>query len=79
MSETTNHRWVSDSITIEERADLEQYVRDLLGADKAGLWWRSANPMFGGLAPDYLMQMGRSEAVYKFIAAAREANGDGSQ
>lgn len=63
-------------MNIETRAALELYVRNLLGSQKAGLWWRSANPMFGGISPDQLCQVGRSEAVYKFIAAAREANGD---
>ena len=63
-------------MNIEERASCEQYVRDLLGSEKAGLWWTTPNPMFGGLTPDSLMRRGRSEKVYKFIAAAREANGD---
>ena len=57
-------------------AALELYVRKLLGTKKAGLWWRTKNPMFGNISPDELMQMGKANAVYKFIAAAREANGD---
>ena len=61
---------------IEKRAELELYVRTLLGPEKAGKWWRTPNPMFGDISPDHLCQLGRSESVYKFIAAAREANGD---
>lgn len=61
---------------IEKRAELELYVRTLLGPTKAGLWWRTANPMLGNISPDQMCQMGRAEKIYKFIAAAREANGD---
>lgn len=61
---------------IEKRAELELYVRTLLGPEKAGRWWRTANPMMGNISPGLLCQMGRSEKVYKFIEAAREYNGD---
>ena len=61
---------------IKKRAELELYVRTLLGPEKAGKWWRTANPMMGDISPDHLCQMGRAESVYKFIEAAHESNGD---
>lgn len=65
-----------EPMNTEERKSLELYVCQLLGGEKAALWWTTNNPMLGNISPDDMIRFGRGDNLYRFIAAARECNGD---
>ena len=43
-------------------------VNEFFGSDKkAELWMTSANPLLGGVSPEDMIRMGRSERLLKFV------------
>ena len=52
-------------------------VKALLGGDsqKARLWFRTDNPMLGGVSPDWMLKMGRAMRLRKFIDEAEKLQG----
>lgn len=61
-------------LTKPEREEMCRIIVEFLGPKKALLWWQAENPMFGGVAPFYMMQMGLERKVYQFVMDAHEAN-----
>ena len=51
-----------------------EHLDEANAADKIDLWLRTDNPMFGGLAPLYLLSCGQWRIVLDFVREAREAN-----
>jgi len=41
---------------------------------KTALWFRTSNPMLGGIAPRDMIRYGRYKRLMKFINAAKQAN-----
>lgn len=50
--------------------EAEKAVIEILGEEKAKIWWATKNPCFGGLIPIRLVQFGRGHKVYEFIEDA---------
>lgn len=42
--------------------------------DKTNLWFRTANPLLGGVSPNEMRRLGRYEKLKKFITNAIEEN-----
>lgn len=47
-------------------------VKNLLGnnSEKAAMWFRTDNPMLGGVSPDWMLENGREMRLRKFIDEA---------
>lgn len=62
------------ALTKQERADMQAMVVQLLGKEKAGVWWITLNPMMGDVAPIVLSVMSppTQRRLYKYIKNARD-------
>lgn len=60
------------AVTKEQRIEMERMVEEVLGPEKALLWWKTPNPMFGGIAPMWLCGNGGESKVRSFILNAYE-------
>jgi len=58
----------------DEFLALVPLVEEVLGKEKARLWWTTRNPMFGDITPAIMVAAGRYEKVRKFIEDAVEEN-----
>lgn len=47
-------------------------VKEILGSEKALLWWTTPNPMFGGISPMFLCAGPSEGKVRNFILDAYE-------
>ena len=63
-------------IRLEQIANIISLVAEYFGGDpgKTALWFRTSNPMLGGIAPRDMIRYGRYKRLMKFISAARQAN-----
>lgn len=59
----------------EQRAAMAAMVLEILGPEKANLWWQTPNPMLGGVKPYYMVLMNREESLFSFIDDAYHAGG----
>lgn len=62
----------ANAALIEVRAYLEEFFHN--DPEKIGRWMTTPNPMFGDVAPVYLVACGRWQVVLDFVRDAREAN-----
>jgi hypothetical protein len=64
-----------DQITAAVR-EIGDYLEEFFAGDhdKIDLWLKSPNPMFGNVAPTYLLLVGRWQAVLDYVREAREDN-----
>jgi hypothetical protein len=51
----------------EEFLAMVPLVEEILGKEKAAIWWGVSNPMFGGVTPTFMVASGRGDKVWKFI------------
>lgn len=58
----------------EQRKEMAEMVREILGPEKAVLWWTTPNPMLGNIAPAWLSSSGTEDKLYRFIKDAYEAD-----
>jgi hypothetical protein len=63
-------------IRLEEIANIVSLVAEYFEGDpsKTALWFRTTNPMLGGISPRDMIRYGRYKRLMKFITAARQAN-----
>lgn len=57
---------------LEDLANLANLVATAFGGDsaKAEIWFRTSNPMLGGIVPREMVRLGRSARLHKFIVTA---------
>lgn len=64
-----------ESITPTQRLMMAHWVREILGTEKAPIWWQTENPLLGGVKPWHMTLNERTEAkLYRFIENAFENN-----
>lgn len=63
-------------IRLEEIANIVSLVAEYFDGNpaKTALWFRTPNPLLGGLSPRDMIRYGRYKRLMKFIASARQAN-----
>lgn len=55
---------------------MAEVVKGILGAEKAMLWWKTANPMLGNIEPWKFCLTDQGETkLFNFIMDAAENNG----
>ena len=61
---------------LEEIANVAALVAQYFQGDtgKTALWFRTKNPLFGGISPRDMIRFGRYEKVRKFVMEAMEEN-----
>lgn len=60
------------AVTPEQRVEMVGMVKEILGPEKALLWWKTPNPMFGGISPMWLCAGPGERKVRAFILDAYE-------
>lgn len=62
-------------LTADQRKQMSTWVREILGPEKAELWWKAKNPMLGNATPWMMCLEARREVkLYHFIEDAYENN-----
>ena len=64
------------SLSAKARHDMTAWVREMLGPEKALVWWRTINPMLGSLSPAEMVMMGREQKLYDFIYDSYHCGGN---
>jgi hypothetical protein len=61
---------------LEQIANIASMVAEYFDGDpaKTALWFRTSNPMLGGITPRDMIRYGRYKRLLKFITTARQAN-----
>lgn len=54
--------------------EAKSYVIQLLGEEKADLWWSLKNPNLGNLSPNFMVQCGREEKLLQWISYTKTEN-----
>jgi hypothetical protein len=59
-------------ITAEQRQHMADLIRHFFDLDmaKADAWWKTPNPMLGGVSPVVVTMMGREAKLYQFVTTA---------
>lgn len=50
----------------------KEFVIEVLGEEKAKLWWITKNPHLGGVEPAYMITIGREEKLLQWIENIKE-------
>lgn len=56
-------------MTFEEAKDA---VIEILGEEKAAIWWQISNPYLGNVSPNKMLKWGREQKLFRFIESALE-------
>lgn len=67
----SKHKSIIDKHFIDAVVGVHCFFNDI---EKCALWFRTENPMFGNVSPEFLILCGRAEKVAKFVNAALDEN-----
>lgn len=62
------------ALTPGARTHMAAVIREFFADDpaKVDAWWKTPNPMLGGVSPVVLTMMGREDKLYQFVTTAIE-------
>ncbi len=63
-----------NELSASDRAFLARSVCEFFDWDmaKVDAWWKTPNPMLGGVSPVVMTMMGREQKLYEFVTTAIE-------
>ena len=60
---------------MDNREVVINLVSDFFGSDKkAELWMNSENPLLGGVTPEFMIKVGKSDRLLKFVKTCLDEN-----